>query len=196
MAVSIVMPGRRTNIWAFRRGWTSRPRSWSSTMRPNCCERPCHHRGWKPQVLGLSGVTDAYQPIERQLGLTRRCLAVLAEYRQAVTIITKNRLVTRDIDLLAELAQDHAAGVFVSITSLDDELIGRLEPRTTRPRGRLDHDRRAGGRRHPDRRDGGAGDSRADRARNPVDLQGGSASRGSVGGLHARPAAAGGRRPF
>jgi DNA repair photolyase len=93
--------------------------------------------GWKPQVLGMSGVTDAYQPKERQLRLTRRCLAVLAEYRQAVTIITKNRLVTRDLDLLAELAQFDAAGVFVSITSLDEELIGRLEPRTTRPRGRL-----------------------------------------------------------
>jgi DNA repair photolyase len=93
--------------------------------------------GWKPQVLGLSGVTDAYQPIERTLGLTRRCLAVLTEYRQAVTIITKNRLVTRDLDLLAELAQYNAAGVFVSITSLDEELIGRLEPRTTRPQGRL-----------------------------------------------------------
>ena len=92
---------------------------------------------WKPRVLGLSGVTDAFQPIERRLGLTRRCLAVLAEYRQAVTIITKNRLVTRDLDLLAELAQHNAAGVFVSITSLDEELIGRLEPRTTRPRGRL-----------------------------------------------------------
>ena len=92
---------------------------------------------WKPQVLGMSGVTDAYQPIERTLGLTRRCLAVLTEYRQAVTIITKNRLVTRDLDLLAELAQYNAAGVFVSITSLDEELIGRLEPRTTRPQGRL-----------------------------------------------------------
>src|ERR1700679_1242313 len=93
--------------------------------------------GWKPRVLGLSGVTDAYQPVERQLGVTRRCLAVLSEYRQAVTIITKNRLVTRDLDLLAELAQHNPAGVFVSITSLDEELIGRLEPRTTRPRGRL-----------------------------------------------------------
>ena len=92
---------------------------------------------WKPRVLGLSGVTDAYQPIERQLGLTRRCLTVLAEYRQAVTIITKNRLVVRDLDLLAELAQHNAAGVFVSVTSLDEDLIGRLEPRTTRPRGRL-----------------------------------------------------------
>ena len=84
-----------------------------------------------------SGVTDAFQPIERRLGLTRRCLAVLAEYRQAVTIITSDRLVTRDLDLLKELAQHNAVGVFVSITSLDEELIGRLEPRTTRPRGRL-----------------------------------------------------------
>ncbi len=92
---------------------------------------------WRPRVLGLSGVTDAYQPMERKLELTRRCLGVLAEFRQAVAIITKNRLVARDIDLLGELAQYRAAGVFVSITSLDDDLVGRLEPRTTRPSGRL-----------------------------------------------------------
>jgi DNA repair photolyase len=92
---------------------------------------------WKSRVLGLSGVTDPYQPMERRLELTRRCLAVLAEFRQAVSIITKNRLVTRDIDFLGELAAHSAAGVFVSITSLDEELIGRLEPRTTRPAGRL-----------------------------------------------------------
>jgi DNA repair photolyase len=92
---------------------------------------------WQPRVLGLSGVTDPYQPVERRLELTRRCLAVLAEYRQAVAIITKNRLVTRDLDLLSELANYSAAGVFVSITSLDDDLVGCLEPRTTRPSGRL-----------------------------------------------------------
>jgi DNA repair photolyase len=92
---------------------------------------------WQPRVLGLSGVTDPYQPLERRLELTRRCLAVLAEFRQAVAIITKNRLVTRDLDLLGELARHACAGVFVSITSLDDELVGRLEPRTTRPAGRL-----------------------------------------------------------
>jgi DNA repair photolyase len=104
---------------------------------PELLRKALSSPAWKPRVLGLSGVTDAYQPKERQLGLTRRCLAVLAEYRQAVTIITKNRLVTRDLDLLRELAQHNAAGVFVSITSLDDVLIGRLEPRTSRPRGRL-----------------------------------------------------------
>jgi DNA repair photolyase len=83
-------------------------------------------------------VTDPYQPLERRLGLTRRCLAVLAEFRQAASIITKNRLVTRDIDLLAELARHGAAGVFLSITTMDPELAGRLEPRTTRPAGRLE----------------------------------------------------------
>ncbi len=93
---------------------------------------------WQPRPLGLSGVTDPYQPLERKLELTRRCLAVLAEFRQAVTIITKNRLVTRDIDLLGELARHGAGGVFVSITSLDADLIGKLEPRTSRPSGRLE----------------------------------------------------------
>src|SRR5437762_2630881 len=67
---------------------------------------------WQPRVLALSGVTDPYQPLERRLGLTRRCLAVLAEFRQAVSIITKNRLVTRDVDLLGDLARQGAAGVF------------------------------------------------------------------------------------
>ncbi len=93
---------------------------------------------WKPRVLALSGVTDPYQPLERRMGLSRRCLAVLAEFRQAVSIITKNRLVTRDIDLLGELAGHGAAGVFLSITTLDPGLAGRLEPRTTRPAGRLE----------------------------------------------------------
>jgi DNA repair photolyase len=92
---------------------------------------------WQPRVLGMSGVTDAYQPLERKLGLTRRCLEVLVEFRQPVAIITKNRLIVRDIDLLGELARHQAVGVFVSITSLDDELVSRLEPRTTRPGGRL-----------------------------------------------------------
>lgn len=93
---------------------------------------------WSPRVLALSGVTDPYQPLERRLELTRRCLRVLAEFRQAVSIITKNRLVTRDIDVLAELAGHGAAGVFLSITTLDPDLAGRLEPRTTRPSGRLE----------------------------------------------------------
>ncbi len=64
-------------------------------------------------MLALSGVTDCYQPIERKLGITRRCLEVLAEFRNPVMIVTKNRLVTRDIDLLADLARHQAASVFI-----------------------------------------------------------------------------------
>jgi DNA repair photolyase len=92
---------------------------------------------WEPQVLVLSGVTDAYQPIERKLGLTRRCLEVLVEFRNPVGIVTKNHLVTRDADLLAELARHGAASVTVSITSLDSKLQRVMEPRTVVPARRL-----------------------------------------------------------
>jgi DNA repair photolyase len=93
---------------------------------------------WKPQVLGISGVTDCYQPIERRLQLTRRCLEVLVEYRNPAVIITKSKLVTRDIDMLGELARHKAAAVCISITSLDDALSRKLEQRAARPEARLE----------------------------------------------------------
>jgi len=92
---------------------------------------------WKPQTIAMSGVTDCYQPIERKLQLTRRCLAVLAEFRNPVAIITKNHLVTRDLDLLGELARHDAVIVNVSITTLDATLTPRLEPRASLPAHRL-----------------------------------------------------------
>lgn len=84
---------------------------------------------WTPQVLVLSGVTDPYQPIERRLELTRRCLAVLAGARHPVSVITKSALVTRDIDLLGDLASHRAAAVALSVTTMDEDLRRRLEPR-------------------------------------------------------------------
>ena len=93
---------------------------------------------WVPQTLVMSGVTDPYQPIERKLCITRGCLEVLLEFRNPVAIITKNRLVSRDIDLLRELAQHEAAAVNVSVTSLDANLQRVLEPRTSSPSARLD----------------------------------------------------------
>jgi DNA repair photolyase len=92
---------------------------------------------WQPQVLAMSGVTDPYQPVERQLRLTRRCLEVLVELRQPVAVITKSALVTRDLDLLAELAAHRAASVSLSITTLDAEIARRMEPRASHPRERL-----------------------------------------------------------
>jgi DNA repair photolyase len=93
---------------------------------------------WEPKVLAISGVTDPYQPVEKRLGLTRGCLAVLADFRNPVAIITKNHLVTRDADLLGELARFDAARVFVSITTLDASLARVMEPRTSSPELRLD----------------------------------------------------------
>ena len=92
---------------------------------------------WKPQAIALSGVTDCYQPVERKLKLTRACLEVLAEFRNPVGIVTKNLLITRDLDLLTELARHHAAMVFISLTTLDAELRNILEPRTSPPSARL-----------------------------------------------------------
>ena len=94
-------------------------------------------RKWKPQTLALSGVTDCYQPVERRLQLTRRCLEVLAEFRNPVGIVTKNYLVTRDVDYLSELARHNAAAVCLSINSLDPELARVLEPRAASPAHRL-----------------------------------------------------------
>jgi DNA repair photolyase len=88
-------------------------------------------------VIVLSGVTDCYQPIERKLQLTRRCLEVLVEFRNPVAIVTKNHLVTRDVDVLTELARYGAAAAYVSFTTMDNELKRRMEPRTSPIAGRL-----------------------------------------------------------
>jgi DNA repair photolyase len=92
---------------------------------------------WKPRPVALSGVTDCYQPAEREFRLTRGCLEVFAEFRNPVAIVTKNFLVTRDIDLLQELARHNAVAVYVSVTTLDPELARKMEPRTSTPTRRL-----------------------------------------------------------
>jgi DNA repair photolyase len=92
---------------------------------------------WVPTSVHFSGITDSYQPIERHLKITRRCLEVCREFGNPAGIITKNALVTRDIDVLGEMAQRDLACVVLSVTSLDADLAGKLEPRTTRPHGRL-----------------------------------------------------------
>jgi len=94
-------------------------------------------KAWQPQLIALSGVTDPYQPIERKLQITRKCLEVLAEFRNPVAIVTKNHLVTRDLDLLKQLASHRAVSVSLSVTTLDRQLQGVLEPRTSTPDYRL-----------------------------------------------------------
>jgi len=97
---------------------------------------------WEPQPVAMSGVTDPYQPAERRLEITRGCLEVLAEFRNPVGIVTKSRLVARDRDLLGELAEHDAAKVTVSVTTLDEDLKVKMEPRAPAPGRRLDAIRR------------------------------------------------------
>lgn len=92
---------------------------------------------WQPEAVMMCGATDCYQPAERRFRLTRGCLEVFAEARHPVGLVTKNFLVTRDLDLLAELARWHCVTVVVSVTTLDADLAGRLEPRAARPEHRL-----------------------------------------------------------
>jgi DNA repair photolyase len=92
---------------------------------------------WKGQAIVMSGVTDPYQPIESKLGITRGCLEVMVEHRQAVAIVTKSRLVLRDLDLLGELNRHQAAHVAVSLTTLDNALASKMEPRAASPSDRL-----------------------------------------------------------
>ena len=99
-------------------------------------------RGYRCSPITLGANTDAWQPVERELRITRQILEVLAGFRHPVSIITKSALVERDLDLLQELARDNLVHVLVSVTTLDDELKRRMEPRTAGPRRRLETIRR------------------------------------------------------
>ena len=104
---------------------------------PELLRKELQSKRWKPQIVGMSGVTDPYQPVERLLEITRRCLEVLAEFRNPVGLITKNALVIRDIDHLRVLADHDAVAVNLSITTLDSKLHRIMEPRASHPRERL-----------------------------------------------------------
>lgn len=104
---------------------------------PELLRRALSSPRWVPQSVTMSGVTDCYQPAERRFRLTRACLEVFAEFRNPVGLITKNFLVTRDLDLFAELARWDCISVYLTITTLDAELASRLEPRAARPEHRL-----------------------------------------------------------
>jgi DNA repair photolyase len=108
--------------------------------KPNAVEllraelaRPAHEVS--PIAFGTN--TDPYQPVERRLEVTRGLLGLLLEHRHPLTIVTKGALILRDLDLLRALAEENLVAVFVSVTTLDDELKRRMEPRTAGPRQRL-----------------------------------------------------------
>lgn len=104
---------------------------------PSLLRKELSSPNWRPQTIALSGNTDPYQPAERYFQLSRECLRVLADFRNPVGIVTKNYLVTRDIDILQSLSEFDAALVAVSLTTLDPDLARAMEPRTSQPEYRL-----------------------------------------------------------
>lgn len=98
---------------------------------PQLLEKQLRSKNWKGEAIMLSGNTDCYQPIERDLNITRELLQICLKHKQAVGIITKNHLVCRDLDILEELAALDLVHVHISITTLDEKLRKTLEPRTS-----------------------------------------------------------------
>lgn len=97
---------------------------------PELLEKFILHPKWQALPIMISGNTDCYQPQERKFQLTRKMLKVLANYRHPVSMITKNGLITRDIDILKDLASENLVQVYISITTLNEELRRKMEPRT------------------------------------------------------------------
>lgn len=104
---------------------------------PELLREQLRKRDWKPAPISISGATDPYQPIERSERLTRQLLEVALEFHQPVSVITKNALILRDIDLLGQLAAKGLAMVAISITTLDEALRRVMEPRTSTAERRL-----------------------------------------------------------
>ena len=97
---------------------------------PQILEQQLMQRNWNAAPIVLSGNTDCYQPQERKFELTRKMLQVMVKYRHPVSLITKNSLITRDLDILKDLASDNLVHVMISVTTLDEELRRVMEPRT------------------------------------------------------------------
>lgn len=100
-------------------------------------EKHFSQKNWKPKPIMLSGNTDCYQPIEKEMELTRNILKTCLKFRHPVSIITKNSLITRDIDVLTELAEHNLVHVMISITGTDEKMRQLLEPRTASYKNRM-----------------------------------------------------------
>ncbi len=123
--------------WGYSAGVDFESRIVVKKNAPALLRKFFDNRNWRPAVISLSGNTDCYQPIERRMGITRKLLEICLEYRNPVSVLTKNALVLRDTDILQELAKLNLVRVFSSITSLDEDLRLKLEPRTASYKSRL-----------------------------------------------------------
>lgn len=108
------------------------------TGAPDLLAKEFDRRSWVPQTIALCGNTDPYQPLERRFRLSRGILQVCHRFGNPVSVITKNHLVTRDLDVLARMAARNLVHVTLSVTTLDDSLTADMEPRTSRPVSRIE----------------------------------------------------------
>jgi len=125
-------------FWGFSAGLDFERRILVKKDAPKLLEARLKKKTWKAQTIAMSGNTDCYQPAEKQFRITRECLKVFLRYKHPVSIITKNALILRDLDILKELAKDRLIAVNVSITSLSEETRSVLEPRTATTLKRLE----------------------------------------------------------
>ncbi len=123
--------------WGFSAGLDFETKIIVKKTAAELLEQQFLKKEWKPVSIMLSGNTDCYQPLERKLQITRNLLKIFVKYRNPVGIITKNALITRDIDLLRELAKNQLVHVYISITSMDESLRRKMEPRTSSARNKL-----------------------------------------------------------
>jgi DNA repair photolyase len=116
--------------WGFSAGLDFESKIIVKENAPQLLEKFILNPNWRPVPISVSGNTDCYQPLERKFEITRNILKVFARYRHPLGMITKNGLILRDLDLLKDLAQDNLVHVYISITTLDENLRRVMEPRT------------------------------------------------------------------
>lgn len=124
-------------FWGYSAGLDFERKILVKKDAPKLLEEKLKSKRWQAQTIVLSGITDCYQPAEKEFEITRACLKLFLRYKHPVSIITKNSLILRDLDILSELAKDNLIGVNVSVTSLSEETRRILEPRTASIKKRL-----------------------------------------------------------
>jgi len=125
------------HYWGFSAGLDFETKIIVKPTAPKLLRNELAAKSWKPHPIVLSGNTDCYQPLERKFEITRKLLKVMLECKHPVTIISKNALILRDLDIVKELAKDNLIQVAISLTSLDENLRRVLEPRTATAKQRL-----------------------------------------------------------
>ena len=116
--------------WGFSAGLDFESKIIVKKSAPALLEKCILHPQWEAVPISVSGNTDCYQPLEKKYEITRNLLKVFARYRHPLGMITKNALICRDIDILSDLAKDNLVHVYISVTTLDEDLRRAMEPRT------------------------------------------------------------------